>query len=300
MSVKEHLQFVKDIITKTEFNQSDCDVFEKWLQKIANELASKKLSPDDFQVIRNAFGDAFSENTTQGLVLLKLHGYAGDFEVIDRMYQQHISENQKFRKWDIYLNGIPSTIAVRNRKTYFIELLQSVEEKRIEQNAQKFNVLNIASGSGRDMQEFFIQTPNKLFFDCIDQDADAIDFAKNLCADYLSQIEFHQANALRFRTDKKYNLIWSAGLFDYFNDKTFKFMLKRYFSMLEDGGEMVIGNFSENNPSRNYMEVLGDWYLNHRSEEKLIELAQECDLSASSITVGQEPLGVNLFLHIKK
>jgi hypothetical protein len=248
-----------------------------------------------------AFGDVLSKHTSLGLSLLKKRGYPGDFEVIECAYNQKISEKEGLRKWDIYTNSQHAVIALRNRKSYLIKLLQSVEKMRIEQHTENFNVLNIASGSGRDMQEFFTQNPvNGLFFDCIEQDSDAINFAKNLCADYLSQIEFHKANALKFRNDKKYNLIWSAGLFDYFNDKTFKFMLKRYFSMLEDGGEMVVGNFSENNPSRNYMEILGDWYLNHRSPEKLIELAKECDLSASSITVGQEPLGVNLFLHIKK
>jgi extracellular factor (EF) 3-hydroxypalmitic acid methyl ester biosynthesis protein len=220
-------------------------------------------------------------------------------KIIDRMYRQHISNDEKFKKWDAYYNSHIGSMAARNRKTYFIDLLNNLEINN--PNNAELNVLNIASGSGRDMQEFFIQKlESRIFIDCIERDVKAINFAQNLCSNWLSQIRFQNANAVKFRTNERYNFIWSAGLFDYVSDKTFKFMLKRYFSMLKEDGEMVIGNFSENNSSRYCMEILGDWYLNHRSKEKLIELAQECDLPTSSITVGQEPLGVNLFLHIKK
>ncbi len=44
--MKEHLQFVKSILAKTEFTKSDCEVFEKWLQQIADEISCKKLSHD--------------------------------------------------------------------------------------------------------------------------------------------------------------------------------------------------------------------------------------------------------------
>ena len=37
----------------------------------------------------------------------------------------------------------------------------------------------------------------------------------------------------------------------------------------ESGGEVVVGNFGEYNPTRNYMELLGGWRLIHRSGEHL-------------------------------
>ncbi len=63
-------------------------------------------------------------------------------------------------------------------------------------------------------------------------------------------------------------------LFDYFNDKTFVAILKKMKNWLKPGGEIVVGNFNDNhNPSRNYMEILGEWYLEHRSENTLKQLA---------------------------
>jgi len=69
--------------------------------------------------------------------------------------------------------------------------------------------------------------------------------------------------------------------------------------MLDADGELVIGNFSDSNPTRNYMEIIAEWFLHHRSKEKLITLAHECGLPTSSISVQQEPMGVNLFLHTR-
>ena len=60
-----------------------------------------------------------------------------------------------------------------------------------------------------------------------------------------------------------------------------------------------MGNFSESNPSRAYMELLGDWHLEHRSPEKLRELGRRAGYSDQAMRVGSEPLGVNLFLHLE-
>ena len=62
----------------------------------------------------------------------------------------------------------------------------------------------------------------------------------------------------------------------------------------------MIGNFSDTNPDRPYMEVLMEWDLYHRSEEKMILLATECQIQEDQIRIGKEEEGVNLFLHIKK
>jgi SAM-dependent methyltransferase len=296
-----YLDYLRYLTAKGGLDPEDYPVFEKWLSQMADDIANGKLSIQDIEVIRDAFGSAMmTTKTLQGHVFLKPRGYAGDFEIIDKIYCHHVAEKKYFADWDLYFHSTAAVQAVRNRKTYFIELLKLLEKTRLDSKAEKFDVLNIASGSGRDIQEFFLEYPeNGLFFDCLDLDANAINFAQNLCSNWLSQIHFKKTNALRFSTDKKYRLIWSAGLFDYFNDKTFKFLLKRYFSMLDVDGEIVIGNFSDNNPNRTYME-LGEWFLNHRSESELLTLVEECELSASSVFIGQEPLGVNLFLHIKK
>jgi hypothetical protein len=65
-------------------------------------------------------------------------------------------------------------------------------------------------------------------------------------------------------------------------------------------GEIIIGNFNQNNnPSRGYMELFGEWYLHHRTENELIFLAKEAGFSEIQIHIGKEEEDVNLFLHLR-
>ena len=106
-----------------------------------------------------------------------------------------------------------------------------------------------------------------------------------------------------------YDLVYSAGLFDYI--KTFYVdatkgtiaLTKHLFELVKPGGSLVIGNFSPNNPRdlRFPMEYIYDWQLFHRTREEMLNFAhsipkQEVD----SMTVEQEPLGINYFLKIDK
>jgi cyclopropane fatty-acyl-phospholipid synthase-like methyltransferase len=111
---------------------------------------------------------------------------------------------------------------------------------------------------------------------------------------------FHNANVIRYEPGKKFDLIWSAGLFDYFKNKHFVFLLKKYYQYLNEDGEMIIGNFNIENPSRKSMEILCDWFLYHRSADELKQFAMQAGIDKSKIDVIKEPAGINLFLRVRK
>ena len=135
-------------------------------------------------------------------------------------------------------------------------------------------------------------------FDCVDMDENAITYAQDVCKDLtIEQVNFYHKNIFRFKNNQTYDLIWSAGLFDYLDDKKFIFLFKRFLAMLNDGGTIIIGNVSPANTSRPYMEF-GEWFLNHRTKSELQSLAQQCGLGLDSITVEHEPEGYNLFLKV--
>ena len=116
----------------------------------------------------------------------------------------------------------------------------------------------------------------------------------------MPQLTFYNKNIFRFQTEKKYDLIWSAGLFDYFDDKTFVRLVSRLKNYVKPGGELIIGNFAVGNPTEGYMELFLDWYLYHRSPEQLTKLAQDAGIpEVSRIKVDQEAAGVNLFMRIQ-
>ena len=76
-------------------------------------------------------------------------------------------------------------------------------------------------------------------------------------------------------------------------------LLKRLKEWQKKGGEIVIGNFNQaHNPSRDYMEILGDWCLIHRTEEQLLRLAKESGYGENEIYVSRMPDNMILYLHV--
>lgn len=267
------------------------------LREFISEL--DKLSDAEEAELLDLISPALCVETMQGFAFKKPHGYAGDHEIIDKIYTHWHSHDPDLRKWDEFFHSQEAPIAVRNRKQYFINLLDKIEQSSNRAIEQSLRVLNIGSGPARDVKEYLdARQDSKAIFDCIELDENAILYAKKLCLQHIDRITFINKNAFRFRTNDKYNLIWSAGLFDYFNDKQFIKLVSRLMEYLTDGGELVIGNFSTNNPSKNYMEKFGQWFLNHRNADTLIELAERAGASKSNIRVCSEEIGVNLFLHI--
>jgi hypothetical protein len=92
--------------------------------------------------------------------------------------------------------------------------------------------------------------------------------------------------------------VWSAGLFDYLEDRLFVRLLARLAGAVRPGGELVVGNFAASNPSRAYVELFG-WSLHHRSAEELLVMAGQAGLAGSRLQVRNKPTGVNLFLHAR-
>ncbi|MEI7731114.1 MAG: class I SAM-dependent methyltransferase [Verrucomicrobiota bacterium] len=268
------------------------------LDGLYSAIQAGRISMEEIRAAWAALGDAgTSPNTCQGFVWCKPHGYAGDFEIIERIYQHWISPDANLARWDHYFHSLAAPQAVRNRKDYFHNWLR---QKAAHNGHREKRILNLASGPGRDLFEWCTHDPqNGFLFDCVDSDANAIQYANNLCAAFSERIVFHHNNAFRFWPHQQPHLIWSGGLFDYLDDQQFSRLLCRLYRFLAPAGEMVVGNFSAKNPTRCYMEI-GNWLLNHRSSDQLKLLARQADIPDEAIQVKSEPLNVNLFLHVTK
>lgn len=294
ISIPKYIELIQDVNRDGGPDIGDYEYLKKITNQL-NDLPTKTLQ-DDMQLYE-ALSPAYKLNSMVGFSFLKPHGYAGDFELIDRIYAKWKSDDPVHHKWDDFYHDMEATRAVRNRKEYFLNLLRSIEQS----DEKSKRILDLGSGPCSDLYYYFIRSPNpKLKFDCLDMDIKAINYASAVCDNYIDHINFINKNAFRFKTTTKYKLIWSAGLFDYFSDKLFVRLTNRMYQLLDKNGELVIGNFSIDNPSRGLMEVILQWYLHHRSKEKLIELALLAGVERKNINVKAEDIGVNLFLHLKK
>jgi len=290
VAVAEYLEVADKIIKRGGPEVSEYEYLKQVPKGIADSSMDEQLE------IFNTLKPILDLDTIVGHMFHKPHGYAGDFELIDRIYCQRNSTDESLYKWDKFFHTLEGAEAVRNRTLYFKDLVNKTADKH-----GSALVLNLGSGPCRDLNEYLETNPDQAVrFECLDMDKIAIEYGKVVCDNFSDQIEFINKNALTFSPDYQYELIWSAGLFDYFNDKIFIRLVRRIYALVKNGGELVIGNFSTYNPSRVFMEVYGQWFLHHRNEKTLTELAVKAGVPRELIEVSKEDVGVNLFLHLKK
>lgn len=292
--LNKHVDTLKKYIESGGPELTDFKSFDDFVKQIY--IAHKKgiYSNSDLKIINSYFPNDFFEETMQGRAYRKNRGYAGDYIVIDKIMNRDVTTQKKYRNWDYYFHSQAAPQGVRNRKDYFLS-----KSLKMATEAEKLSILNIASGPCRDIHELYKNRESKnIETYCLDHDSEAIEFSRNLLED--KPVVFHNCNPFKFITDTRFDLIWSGGVFDYFDDRMFVRVLKKYYNFLNNNGKIIIGNFNKGNPSKNYMEIFGEWFLQYRNKEDLYRLALEAGICEENIKVECEPLGVNLFLIVEK
>jgi SAM-dependent methyltransferase len=275
---------------------SEYSAFRDWLDRAARVVNAGRLQRESVCNFWRALGPEYLGNTLQGHALARPHGYPGDFEMMDKIYDRHVSPDPRFRAWDIFFHRQAAPDAVRNRAAYFSKVLDDA----VDRTDGPIRVLDLACGSARHLAPWLLcRSRTDVEILCVDQDLKALLRAEEACSAAEGRVRFQQANVLRFAPPGQFDLIWSSGLFDYFSDATFIRALARFRQALRPDGVAVIGNFGPANPTRAYMELVGAWVLHHRSPAELVAIAAESGAPEHSITVGADATGVNLFVHVR-
>lgn len=138
------IAFLKNIIAKGGPEAQEYDTLNQVFNTLSVEYKSGKLKEKELALLQQGFGDECLQNTLHGHIKSKPFGYAGDFLIIDKIYQEQVTEDDRFAKWDIFWNNHSAAKAVRNRKDYFIKtMVRQLTHKR------PLRLLNVASGPAR-------------------------------------------------------------------------------------------------------------------------------------------------------
>jgi hypothetical protein len=83
---------------------------------------------------------------------------------------------------------------------------------------------------------------------------------------------------------------------DYLEDDVATAQLSLFWNALRPGGAVMVGNFAPHNPTRAYMEWIGNWYLVYRTAEDLERLATAAGIPPECRQITAERTGCDLFL----
>lgn len=317
--VKEFIGYLKDaqrnIISWDSGIQDKTDSYSHNLvakgNSILDKIDDRRIIKDTKKKFRSIVGLLPYKSQLMKQGLNKPYGYPGDFDVIEKIYNNvPLSEGIGGCFDTIFLEN-PYARAVRSRKEKMKELLTAFIE---ESDLPAINILNLGCGPCREIRELFIDenfnTKKEIHFNLLDQDKEALGFAQNLLGNKRQNINFNflQADVLSFpqspafRKLAKQHLIYSIGLADYLPDRILKKIIRDYFGLVACGGQLIIAHKDKDKDPQApvFPDWFCDWHFVTRNEEYLTRLINGLNLKNISIERSIEKTGKIIFLHLKK
>jgi extracellular factor (EF) 3-hydroxypalmitic acid methyl ester biosynthesis protein len=205
----------------------------------------------------------------------KPRGYAGDAVMMDFVYSGHPPEETSPLGRQIFhaTTRVPMGLSVLHRRTF----LQSYINDSIARQ-HSCRILSVASGHCRELEgSLFFEDGFDCEFVALDQDAEAGTVVARHYAHPRLRVLTERVKALALgKLDVgHFDLIYSAGLYDYLPDAIASLLTARLVSMLKPGGRLLVANFLQSSFGRGYLEAFMDWRLNYRSEYDLRSLFPE-------------------------
>jgi extracellular factor (EF) 3-hydroxypalmitic acid methyl ester biosynthesis protein len=307
---REQLSAFEDAVVNTVAEYL-ITIFRPLYLQLANQLTGQPQAVvrSAFEFFREQLKNFIYQSPFADRTYNKPLGYAGDYEMMNIIYRNEVVGDSLFAKslHRFYVNHHPETKAVRNRAQYLHRVLRNTLEK----SSHPQKILSVASGPAMELQLLFQMeapsTVSKAEFHLLDQDVISLKHAQRQIRD-ISRTKALDVVVKYFNTaiknvivkgleESEYDVIYSAGLFDYFSDPVCQAAARRLIHALKPGGKLIIGNFNISTPNKFLMEIALDWRLIYRSPEDLAKLYTDL---GGQLEVESEPEGVNLFCVIKK
>lgn len=98
-----------------------------------------------------------------------------------------------------------------------------------------------------------------------------------------------------------FDLVYAAGLFDYFLQPTARRIAAVLWAAVKPGGVLLVPNFHPDTAYRGFMEAVMDWWLVYRTEAELTELLSPIPAGGvGEVTVTPDPTGSVRYLEARK
>lgn len=255
-------------------------------------------------VVWNAAREYLELGVLQRRAREKPRGYAGDYQMLQMICDEQQCDDPLGSSFDRFFQAQAAPQAVRNRTRIVADLI--VAEARAAASG-RCHVVSIGSGPAIDIASAAAalkQDLAALRVTLIDIDPAALEYADSRLDEVLPREQRQSIvfNLKRIQRSPKTleqiagaDLIICTGLLDYFDAADAASFVAALRRCLRAGGCFLGFNFSPRNPSRTYMEWIGNWYLVYRDHGEMEELAAAAGFGAD-VEILSDPSGVNLYM----
>lgn len=208
----------------------------------------------------------------------KPRGYPGDAGMLDMIYDLDGGIEGAVRA-GVTARGLglfhayqrrDSCESVRERKRVLAGHIRQAADSKV-----SARILAVACGHLREAEEVERDVWSRVReLVAFDQDAQSLAVVAGACAGLpVKTTEGRVQDLIKGSIPlSQFDLVYSAGLFDYLGDRAAAALIQRMAVGLSEGGEALIGNF-QYRPEMPYAEIFQDWKLITRSEQELVGLA---------------------------
>jgi extracellular factor (EF) 3-hydroxypalmitic acid methyl ester biosynthesis protein len=247
-------------------------------------------------------------------------GYAGDYEMVNMILDEPYKGRNTYAK---VINGAilnsKGAQAHRNRVDYLTRTLsQELRRTGAAGRQGPMKVLNIGCGPAGEVQKFvsFDDLAEQVEFHLLDFNEQTLAYTKNtikrvcdrhrrspVVETYHRSVNDLLRDAARGALGKAdqakpillYDMVYCAGLFDYFNDKICQRLMQLFASWTVPGGLVISTNVHPANDVRHFLEHILEWNLIYRNEADMLKVAP----GVGESTVVADHTGVNVFLEVR-
>jgi extracellular factor (EF) 3-hydroxypalmitic acid methyl ester biosynthesis protein len=239
----------------------------------------------------------------------KPNGYAGDFQMMEMIYKNKPDGDGKLgRLVDEWCLETAAARAVRGRRKFLKEWLHRLSNDKL-QKGQPVKIMNLACGSNRELFDYIAGSnrPDLVTALCIDADPRALEYTNRYVNifPHTATIKLMADNMVRWALGRVrhsigfQDIIYSAGLTDYLDDRICTALFSRCYEHLEENGTFIIGNFGYENRNKVFLDEILQWRLIHRSKDDLLRLFSNTPFGPH-VEIASEENGVNLFAIARK
>ncbi|MGD9953293.1 MAG: class I SAM-dependent methyltransferase [Burkholderiales bacterium] len=243
----------------------------------------------------------------------KPRGYPGDYVVMDHIYRGVQDGATRFGRVAHAL-GVQIGQFVVQRKNYVARAIRGALLQS--EDGVVPRIASLGCGPAQELVEVVESGTLRgraARFVLVDQDAEALRHAGVRIAEAqmmrddarAADVELRHHSVLRLlREDDPAqllgspDLIYSAGLFDYFSDRTCRVLTQRLNAALRPGGLLLLGNMKAATDMIWPLELIADWSLRYRSAEAVLDWAE--GLPGAQISLTTESTGYDYLLGLRK
>lgn len=212
---------------------------------------------------------------------MKPRGYPGDAQLIDFIYRHPSATPVEQQASDFGRSALlhnvdsPAPAAVRARRHLTATYMSDVVSQR--PGAQ---IMSVACGHARELELLAPKVARAIGrFVAYDQDPASLAVASSYAAKGV-RVEPVQGTIIQLLKEKTltgFDLIFSAGLYDYLSAKLTEKLTANLFKRLKPGGKLIVANFLPDIRDAGYMEIFMDWRLIYRDERQIRAFARKIE-----------------------